>query len=106
MLSVRKKPEYPKRTTDHGQATGNLSHQRLRVECTLFCNLQNRAQTHAVLVISLFEFLGNSTILVYIYLPPIRMVVEFDVFLFNIDNAFVFLVNGRVSNNALVQSFT
>jgi hypothetical protein len=38
-----KKPEYPERTTDHGQATGKLYHLRLRVECTLFCNLQNRA---------------------------------------------------------------
>jgi len=32
-------------------------HLRLRVECTLFCNLQNRAQTHAALVIGL----GNPT---------------------------------------------
>ena len=31
-----KKPEYPERTTDHGQATGKLYHMRLRVECTLF----------------------------------------------------------------------
>ena len=28
--------DYPKRTTDHGQATGKLYHLRLRVECTLF----------------------------------------------------------------------
>ena len=28
------------RTTDHGQTTGKLYHLRLRVECTLFCNLQ------------------------------------------------------------------
>ena len=35
------------------------------------------------------------------------MVVEFDIFLFNIDNAFFFsLVNGRVSKNSLVQTFT
>jgi hypothetical protein len=34
---------------------------RLRVECTLFCNLQNRARTHAVLVIALYELLGNPT---------------------------------------------
>jgi hypothetical protein len=38
-----KKPEYPARTTDHGQATGKLYHMRLRVECTLFCDLQSRA---------------------------------------------------------------
>ena len=31
-----RKPGYPKRTTDHGQATGKLNHLRLRVECTLF----------------------------------------------------------------------
>jgi hypothetical protein len=31
-----KKPEYPERITDHGQATGKLDHLRLRVECTLF----------------------------------------------------------------------
>jgi hypothetical protein len=37
-----KKPEYLERTTDHGQATGKLYHLRLRVECTLFCNLQSR----------------------------------------------------------------
>jgi len=33
------------------QATGKLYHLRLRVECTLFCNLQSWARTHAVLVI-------------------------------------------------------
>jgi hypothetical protein len=26
-----------------------------------FCNLQNRARTHAVLVIGLYELLGNPT---------------------------------------------
>ena len=30
----------PERTIDHGQATGKLYNLRLRVECTLFCNLQ------------------------------------------------------------------
>jgi hypothetical protein len=44
-----------------GQATGKLYHLRLRVECTLFCNLQSRARTHAVLVIGLYELLGNPT---------------------------------------------
>jgi hypothetical protein len=56
-----KKPEYPGRTTHHGQATGKLDHLRLRVECTLFCNLQNRVRTHAVLVIDLYELFGNPT---------------------------------------------
>ena len=51
----------PERTIDHGQATGKLYHLRLRVECTLFCNLQSRVQTHAVLVIVLYELLGNPT---------------------------------------------
>ena len=31
-----KKPEYPERTTDHGQATGKLYHLRLRVTWALF----------------------------------------------------------------------
>jgi hypothetical protein len=31
-----KKPEYPERTTDHGQTTDKLYHLRLRVEFTLF----------------------------------------------------------------------
>ena len=35
-----KKPEYPERNTDHGQTTGKLYHLRLRVECTLFCELR------------------------------------------------------------------
>jgi len=34
---------------------------RLRVKCTLFCNLQSRARTYAVLVIGLYELLGNPT---------------------------------------------
>ena len=37
-------------TTDHEQATGKLYDLQLRVECTLFCNLQSRARTHTVLV--------------------------------------------------------
>ena len=49
-----KKLQYPKRTTDHGQATGKLYHLRLRVKCTLFCNLKSQARTHAVLVIGLY----------------------------------------------------
>ena len=45
-LKWLKKPEHPKRTTDHEQATGKLYHLWLRVECTLFVNLQSRARTH------------------------------------------------------------
>jgi hypothetical protein len=47
----------PERTTDHGQATGKLYH----FECTLFCKLQSQTRTHAVLVIGLYELLGNPT---------------------------------------------
>jgi len=46
---------------DHGQATGELYHLRLRVECTLFCNLQSRARTHVVLVMGLYELLDPAT---------------------------------------------
>jgi len=42
-------------------STGKLYHLRLRVECTLFCNLQSRARTRAVLVIGLYELLSNPT---------------------------------------------
>ena len=52
------KPEYPEKTTDHGQATGKLA-AASRVHP--FCNLQSRARTHAVLVIGLYELLGNPT---------------------------------------------
>jgi hypothetical protein len=38
-----------------------LYHLQLRVECTLFCNLQSWARTHAVLVISLYELLDPTT---------------------------------------------
>ena len=31
-----RKPEYPQRITEHGQATGKLYPLRLRIECTLF----------------------------------------------------------------------
>jgi hypothetical protein len=34
---------------------------RLRVECTIYCNLQSRARTHAALVIGIYELLGNPT---------------------------------------------
>jgi hypothetical protein len=38
---VVEEPEYPERTTDHGQATGKLYHLRLPVECTLFVIYMN-----------------------------------------------------------------
>ena len=51
-----RKPEYPKRTTDHGQATGKLYHLRLRVECTLFCSLSDE-QLSFIYRLKLNEFL-------------------------------------------------
>ena len=44
-----------------GAETGKLDHLRLRVECTLFCNSQSWARTHAVLVIGLHEQLDPTT---------------------------------------------
>ena len=41
--------------------TGILYHLRLGVKCTLFCNLQSQARTHAVFVIDLYELLCNPT---------------------------------------------
>jgi hypothetical protein len=67
MLFCSLKPEYPERTIYHGQATGKLYHLWLRVECTLFCNLQSRARTHAVLI-GLYELLGNPA--TYLIEPP------------------------------------
>ena len=56
-----KNPEYPEKTGDTGRATGKMYHLRLQVECTLFCNLQSWVQTHAVLVIGLYELLDPMT---------------------------------------------
>ena len=56
-----KKPEFQERTTDHGQTTSKLYHLQLLIECTLFCNLQSQAWTHVILVIGLYELLGNQT---------------------------------------------
>jgi len=33
---------------ENHQPTGKLYHLQLRIECTLFCNLQSRARTHTV----------------------------------------------------------
>jgi len=52
----------PERSTNHGQATGKLYHLWLQLKCSLFYNLQIRVRTHAVLVIGLYELLGNPTI--------------------------------------------
>ena len=42
-------------------STDKLDNLWLRDECTLFCNLQSRVRTHAVLVIGLYESLANPT---------------------------------------------
>jgi hypothetical protein len=51
----------PGENPDPEQATGKLYHLRLRVECTLFCNLHSWVRTHAVLVICLYELLDPTT---------------------------------------------
>jgi len=38
-----------------------LCHGKLRVECTVFCNLQSWTRTHIVLVIGLYELLDPTT---------------------------------------------
>jgi hypothetical protein len=50
-------------TENHRPWTSNMInyHLRLQVECILFCNLQSRAGTYAILVIGLYELLGNPT---------------------------------------------
>jgi hypothetical protein len=53
--------EYPVGTTNHGQATGKLLSLAAASQVHPFCNLQSRARTHAVLVIVLYELLGNPT---------------------------------------------
>ena len=53
----------PGENHDHGQVIGKLYHLRLRVESTLFCNLQSWTPTYAVLVIGLYEVLGNPATL-------------------------------------------
>jgi hypothetical protein len=63
-LDIGPEGRYQSRADDKGnmkKATGKLYHLRPRVECTLFCNLQSWARTHAVLVIGLYELLGNPT---------------------------------------------
>ena len=49
------------RSTRREQVTGKLYHLRLRVFLYPFCNLQSRARTHAILVMGLYELLGNPT---------------------------------------------
>jgi hypothetical protein len=66
-LSLRKKPE---RTTDHGQAIGQLYHLWLRSRMRPFCILQSRERTHAVLVIGLYDLLGNPTTCTKLIEPP------------------------------------
>jgi hypothetical protein len=46
---------------ENHRPTGKLYHLRLRVECTLVCNLQSRARNRPVLVIGLYELLDPAT---------------------------------------------
>ena len=61
LMRMVEEAEYPKGNHDQGQATGKLYHLWLPVECTLFCNLQSRAQAHALLVMGLQELLDPMT---------------------------------------------
>ena len=62
-----------------GQATGKLYHLRLRIECTLFCNLQSWAWTHAVLVIGLYELLDPTTwLILYELLDPTTWLILYE----------------------------
>jgi hypothetical protein len=65
----------------HRQATGKLDHLRLLVECTLFYNLQSRARTHVVLVIGLYELLGNpTTLLIEPPGPSVFKIVRYNIY--------------------------
>jgi hypothetical protein len=61
VLVVEEAKEYPVRTTDHGQITGKLVSLAAASRMLPFCNLQSGARIHAVLVIGLYELLGNLT---------------------------------------------
>jgi hypothetical protein len=58
---VVEEAEYPKRTTDHEQSTGKLYHLQLLVECTFFVIYKAGRDSHGVLVIDVYELLGNPT---------------------------------------------
>jgi hypothetical protein len=79
-----KKSEYPERTTDHGQATGNLDHLWLRVECTLLylvisslpCNaIWNPQEIYLYLILIRFSKTENSGTLI-ITTPPFPILVK------------------------------
>jgi hypothetical protein len=57
-------------------------HYRLRVECSLFCNLQSQARTRAILVIGLYELLGNPTTQLIEH-GPCHLVLTYQLFLTN-----------------------
>ena len=54
----RKKPEYPETM---GKQSVNFITCGWESSAPFFCNLQSRSRTHAVLVINLYELLGNPT---------------------------------------------
>jgi hypothetical protein len=60
--------------------TGKLDNLWLQIKRTLSCNLQRQARTHAVLVIGLYELLGNpitqlieppDTLYILFYVKPL-----------------------------------
>jgi hypothetical protein len=61
---------------NENKATGKLYHLRLRVECTLFCNLQSRARTYSINV-PLNEKKAQLCIFIYMFLPSGRRFSQF-----------------------------
>ena len=54
-----------------GKQLVKLYHLWLRVECTLFCNLQSWVRTHAILGIGLYDVLDPTTYLIEPPRPPV-----------------------------------
>jgi hypothetical protein len=56
-----RKPEYLERTTEPGKQLVSFITYGCESNALFFCNLQSWAQTHAVLVIGLYELLDPTT---------------------------------------------
>jgi hypothetical protein len=49
------------RTLQSSRSYDNIVYLKISFEYTILCKLQSRARTHAVMVIGLYELLGNPT---------------------------------------------
>jgi hypothetical protein len=58
-----RKPEYPERIIDHGQATGKLYHLRLQVEYTLFCKSIIIPQQAKIIFDSIIDIIDGFKVL-------------------------------------------